>query len=271
MLIAMLIGANNYEINLGFILVFLLAGIGLSAMLQTWANLSRLELQCGSVEPVFCGESAEFTFQLRNNRKGIRAGIQLVYKTDAVALDLNNNQPKKLDYLIKTTQRGSFQPERWTVFTYFPLSMFYAWAYFKSTRPCVVYPAPVANDIPLDQLFYNSQKIAQKTEDHTDFRGHREYNRGDSPRKIDWKALARNRGMLVKEFFNPIDNEIWLEWDDVMAAEKEQKLSILCRAIIELDKQNALYGLRIPGVEIKPRSGNQHKAECLKQLAMFAP
>ena len=58
MVIAMLIGSNNYGVNLGFMLTFLLAGIGLSAMIQTWRNLVHLEIVEANVDPVFCGESA---------------------------------------------------------------------------------------------------------------------------------------------------------------------------------------------------------------------
>ena len=57
-LAAMLIGAINYQLPLGFALTFLLAGLGHSAILHTFRNLARLEIEAGTAAPVFCGDPA---------------------------------------------------------------------------------------------------------------------------------------------------------------------------------------------------------------------
>ena len=269
MLIAMLIGSNNYEINLGFVLTFLLTGTGFAAMVQTWANLSGLEIVPGPSNPVFCGETAEFTLSFRNNRNGSRPGIQVFNGGEPVAFDLDDQNLRQIHYPIQTTTRGKLEPGRWTVFTYFPLGMFYAWAYFHTSQACIVYPQPVPRDSDLSKLFRSRARRRQEPLDSMDFHGHREYQPGDSPRKIDWKALARDRGLLVKEYFELQDDEIWLDWDDVIPQDQEQKLSVLCRAVIELASSQTRYGLRLPGTEIAPDSGARHKAACLTALALF--
>ena len=60
MLLAMLAGAINYTLSLGFALTFLLAGLGLVAMLHAWRNLAGITLEIAKAEPVFAGEDAWF-------------------------------------------------------------------------------------------------------------------------------------------------------------------------------------------------------------------
>ena len=48
----------------------------------------------------------------------------------------------------------------------------------------------------------------------------------------------------------------------------EHKLSRLCAWVVNADKQNVDYGLRLPGLEIKPGRGEAHKKRCLEALAL---
>ncbi len=277
MVFAMLIGSHNYGINLGFILTFLLAGIGVSALLQTWRNLVGLEISPGMVEPVFCGEIANFPILLHNNRVTTRPGVQL--KPDklpikssieqSVATDLPNNQNILVNCPLRPERRGNFAPQRWTVFTYFPVELFYSWAYFHTQQKCMVYPKPIESDIPLNQLFKSNISNGIETEDNIDFFGHRKYVPGDNLNRLDWKALARGRGYLIKKFLKTEGDDIWLNWEDVNSEDKEEILSILCRGIIELSKLNTPFGLSIPGTRIEPGNNDIHRGECLTALALF--
>ena len=269
MVIAMLIGSNNYGVNLGFMLTFLLAGIGLSAMIQTWRNLVHLQLTEGHAEPVFCGEMAVFSVYAHNQRPGNRSAVQLKISSIPVAFDLTGNQRLKVECQIPAAKRGIINPERWTVFSFFPLGMFYAWAYFDSTKKYLVYPKPVDADSTLDTLFHSQIRNGQENDDNIDFHGHRKYQPGDNLKRIDWKALARGRGYLVKNFLKNEDDDIWLEWSDVNADDVELKLSILCRAVLELSKFNTPFGLSLPGTQIEPDSGSKHRQTCLTALAVF--
>jgi hypothetical protein len=54
-LLLMLIGSINYNLSLGYVLVFMLAGNGVVSMLHTWRNLARIALRPGKASPVFAG------------------------------------------------------------------------------------------------------------------------------------------------------------------------------------------------------------------------
>ena len=60
----LLIGSINYALSLGFVLTFLLAGLGLAGMVHTARNLARIAVSTGRAEPVFAGESAQFRIYL---------------------------------------------------------------------------------------------------------------------------------------------------------------------------------------------------------------
>ena len=71
-LMVMLIGAINYQMSLGYGLVFLLAGLGVATILATFRNLAHLRLSPGRCTPVFAGETAHFGVVLTNDRAATR-------------------------------------------------------------------------------------------------------------------------------------------------------------------------------------------------------
>ena len=71
-----------------------------------------------------------------------------------------------------------------------------------------------------------------------DFAGYRPYVTGDSPRHIDWKAVARERGWWTKQFTGGMATEIcWLRWQDVQHyPNSEQALSQLSFWVTQAEK-----------------------------------
>ena len=269
MVIAMLIGANNYGINLAFALTFFLTGLGFSGMLLTWHNLVHLKISPENVDPVYCEEDAAFSVYLQNHRPGNRSGLQLRIGETSGAADLTGNSSKSLICKISSIRRGYLDAGRWTLFTYFPLGMFYAWAYFDTGQACLVYPKPADSSIPLENLFRPQFLDALLTDENADFRGHNLYQPGDNLKRLDWKAFARGRGKLVKDFRKHQQDDFWLRWSDVLASDTEEVLGILCRAVIELEQAGIEFGMEIPTAAIKPGSGPDHKSHCLLTLALF--
>ena len=103
-----------------------------------------------------------------------------------------------------------------------------------------------------------------------DFAGFRTYRPGDSIRKIAWKTYAREQGLLIKKFSGNAINEVILQWDDVLHLNTiEERLSQLCRWIIEAEKKNAVYSLKLPNKTIETGIGLAHQRHCLESLARF--
>jgi uncharacterized protein (DUF58 family) len=86
---------------------------------------------------------------------------------------------------------------------------------------------------------------------------------------VDWKALARERGLLSRQFGGDRADQLWIDWDAWPELEAEARLSRLCRCVLDAVRQQADYGLRLPGQEIRPARGPAHEHRCLAALARF--
>jgi uncharacterized protein (DUF58 family) len=101
-----------------------------------------------------------------------------------------------------------------------------------------------------------------------DFSGVREYRPGDSPRQIDWKSMARGRGLLTKEFTAGFNQSLWFDLAHIPAPDTETRLSMICRAVLEAEQAGLRYGLRLGPVTVDADSGERHQQRCLRALAL---
>jgi uncharacterized protein (DUF58 family) len=268
----MLMGSLNYNNSLAFMLTFLLGGMGLLATFHTYKNIHLLALDPAKAAPVFAGQPARFTVTLENRDGPARFAVSI--KTDAQApmlVDVPANGQTSVELVVPTRQRGHAELGIITVETRFPLGIYHAWSYVRSDVRCLVYPKPAgaaqAGRPSHDARGDVSQQLRHGSED---FSGLRSYHSGDSTRHIDWKALARQRGLLTKQFSLPAGAEIWLDWNDAPGADVEEKLSQLCRWVLDAEEMQNRYGLRLPGTIIPPAVGAAHKHGCLEALALFS-
>ena len=102
-----------------------------------------------------------------------------------------------------------------------------------------------------------------------DFYGFRDYRKGDSPRQVYWKGIAKAQGVLSKQYTAYADRSVWLDWELFPGLAMEQRLSHLCYWVLEFDGRGEEYGLRLPGLVIEPAVGEKHRERVLKELALF--
>jgi uncharacterized protein (DUF58 family) len=270
MLLLLLIGSINYGNNLAFFLTFLLAGLGAIAMLHTWRNLVGLELIPGTNEPVFAGQNASFNIHLVNNRDSERPGIQIrASDPNHEATDLGNNSREPLRLYQEAEERGLLKLERVVVSTNYPLGLLRAWSYVELDASCLVYPKPGARRPPATHSDYDRSSSGDKGVGVDDFVGIRTYRAGDSPKQINWKAVASERGLQTKQFGGDRADRVWLEWDSMPGTPIEDRLSRLCRGVLNACDHEQEFGLRIPGTELAPNHGQTHRHLCLAALAMY--
>jgi uncharacterized protein (DUF58 family) len=133
----------------------------------------------------------------------------------------------------------------------------------------VVYPRPdpFAGAPPAQSLNPSQEGIPVAGEE--EFNMLRAYRAGDAPRQIAWKALAREQGLLTKEFSAMASSELWIDWEEARGADIEARLSILAHWVIQAESFGQAYGLRIPGTIVPPNRGDLHRARCLEALALF--
>lgn len=271
-LIAMLAGSINYNNNLGFLLVFLLGGILLVSMIHTYRNLLGVIVLSVSADPVFAGSDAVFAVFLRSGRHArkrisLSAGKQSHMQTE----DFPAGADKTISVPVPTRQRGTLQPESFTLSTIYPLGIFRAWAVLRPNSECTVYPFPLeASMANRDQDVEKNGRKRSRVSGPYDYQGLKTYQPGDSFRHIAWKALSRGQGILTKDFETPAaQSAVIFDFSKVRASGTEERLSKLCAMILQANGENRKYGLALPGKTISPGSGNAHRHRCLKALALF--
>jgi uncharacterized protein (DUF58 family) len=269
-LICMLIGSINYGLSLGFVLTFLLGGLSVVAMLHTWRNLAYLTISCGKTAPVFAGTDANFGLIVSDLNSRYRYAIGLRHgKAEADFADIPADGQAEIMLPIRSLRRGWLSPGRLTVFTEFPLGMFYAWSYVNLNHRCLVYPAPVAaGQPPVSGADGKSGKAGTEAGDD-DFSGLRAYQHGDSLRRVDWKASAREQGMFSKQFHAASSTSLWLDWELAPAHDTESRISQITRWVLDAHAGGQAYGLRLPGREIPPATGEAQYRKCMEALALF--
>lgn len=268
-LLAILIGAINYQNSLAFALVFLLAGLGAVTMLHTWRNLLGLQVHSGRCQAVFAGETASFQFALDNPTPLPRAALQLQFPAgDARLVDLSTG----IHWLAlqrPATQRGLLPAGRLTVETRYPLGLFRAWAPLHPQQDCLIYPAPAAGGTLPPGTAGASGSSGVQGSGLDDFAGLRSYQPGDSLRHVHWKAAARGQGLFTKQFSGETAEELWLDWNALPGLDNEARLSQLCRWVLDAEQGGHRYGLRLPNQEIPLASGPPQQRRCLEALALF--
>lgn len=270
-LAAMLIGSINYNLSLGYILTFLLASMGLVAILHTFRNLVHLQITPGRVEPVFAGEVAWFELFLENHAAYDRAAIALWHQGKATQCDLAAARGTTVRIAVASRTRGWLAPERVTVDTRFPVGLLRAWSYIRPDMRCLVYPKPDDGLLPLPEPSGGSGEKRVASGGSDDFAGLRAYQASDSPRHIHWKAAARAQDLQTKVFSGRAAAELWLDWNQLPAhLELEAKLSRLTRWVLAANRDSLRYGLRLPGLELPPDEGEAHHFNCLRALALYA-
>ena len=270
LLLVTLIGAVNYGNNPGFLVTFLLAGMAANAIVLTWRNLVRLRVRYLGSTSAFAGDPARFRFRVDNDRDADRPAVQLGWD-DAmpVAADLGAGGAQELQLERPTSRRGLLRPGRLTLSTCYPLGLFRAWCYLDSGAECLVYPRPSRAWTPPPGSHEAGRQTGDRGRGLDDFVGLRGYREGDSPKHVHWRALARGQELLTKEFGGEQSQRLWLEWDEVPGTGDEERLSRLCRTLLDAERGGALYGLSLPGERIAPDRGGPHLERCLRALALF--
>lgn len=273
-LVAMLTGAINYNLALGHALVFLLAGLGLVGMVHAFRNLHGMVITPGRCQPVFSGDHALFPLQFSSDRAMPRLALQLQAGADqpTVTTAVAAQGLAEISVPVTTSRRGWLELPRTRLFTTYPLGLFVAWSYLQPAMRCLVYPRPRAS--PLPPLQSAPRAGEQHGEDgQEDFSGFRARQPADSPRHVAWKASARDGGqrpLLVKLFAGGAQRELQLNWSltpDTMTV--DTRIEIIAGWVMAAEAEGACYGLRLPGREIPPGSGDAHRHRCLEALALY--
>ncbi|MEA3151449.1 MAG: hypothetical protein QOD56_2388 [Gammaproteobacteria bacterium] len=268
LLAAMLIAGLNYNSNLGLAFGFLMTSLALVAMHHCHRNLLGLEVNVFGEADAFAGEAARFEFVLHNAAAVERCDIEIRCSAAAAAThSVTTKGYARAAVDLPVGNRGVVHLDRFEVRTRHPFGWFRAWTYVQSPLTVFVAPAPRGSlALPSAAAAVGNSSVSERRGDE-DFAGLRAYEAGVPLKHMAWKVLARGGDAAVRSYTGLAAQPEWLEWAALEGLDIETRLSQLCRWVLQSELAQNPYGLRIPGAEIAPGRGPQHRSACLRALA----
>ena len=290
-LMVLLVISINYQLNLGYLLTFLLAGCALVGMHVCHGTLRGVDMNLIAPKAVFARATATFGIKFSNNKGTVRhsIGVRVLHDADrsedprAAAETVGNSWSwtdvpahgsSTVQVAFRPARRGLHRVPALTAETRFPLGTFRVWTVWRPACQVLVYPLPEAQPPPLppgEQRFGDTAPAA-RTPGNGEFDGMRSYRRGDPMKRVIWKKAAKaddlNGGLVVRDTQQADRQELWLDFMQTGATDVEHKLSRLCAWVVLADKTGADYGLRLPSLVLAPDSGETHRRVCLEALAL---
>jgi uncharacterized protein (DUF58 family) len=272
-LLVLLVGSINYQLNLGYLLTFLLAGSGVVSMHLSHATLRGLTLNLLQPDPQFAGSNATLSIVLTNERASPRHAVGLAVleaspRDHWAWTDVPAQGTAVVHVAFSPGRRGLHRVPALTAETRFPLGTFRVWTVWRPAAEVLVYPAPEPNAPPLpagEPIAGGAQSV--RVEDTGEFDGVRAYRRGDPLKQVVWKKLAKANELVSREQEQAQRYQLWFDLSQTAGRDIEHRLSRLTAWVLHADDLGAAYGLRVPGRTIAPGSGPAHKRLCLEALA----
>lgn len=277
-LLVLLLASINYQLNLGHLLTFLLAGSAWVGLIQCHANLRGVTLHLLTPAAVHAGQAVTLDIQLSHDRNRTRHGLGLRLSARPgnaqTWTDLPAVGSTRVQLAWPAPVRGLHTLPTLEIQTLFPLGTCRAWALWRPAARVLVYPAPETQPPPLPAGTAKGGNPGAPVQDSAEeFDGLRPYRRGDPLRTVVWKKAAQSfaagRDDLVsRQSAASREQAIWLDMATCGAGGTEANLSRLSAWVLLADRLGLDYGLRLPGREIAPDQGLAHQSRCLEALAL---
>ena len=275
-LLVLLIASINFQLNLGYLLTFLLAGSAVVGMHISHATLRGMGLHLKPPEPQFLGHSSLLEVQLTSTRRSARFGIGVaVHGSGQWAFtDVPAQGSASVQVAFIAPRRGLHPAPLLTAETRFPLGTFRVWALWRPAVQVLIYPTPEHPTPPLPAGEPSAGSTASTSSQGSgDFDGVRAYRRGDPLKLVVWKkaaqAFARGSDNLVSRDAEHLQrSQLWLSPERTGLQAPEARLSRLTAWVLEAERLGLDYGLRLPGEEIAPDHGPAQRQRCLQALAL---
>ena len=269
LLLLILLTAINYQNNMAYAVAFLLATLFVISTLHTYANLAGLTLHALSASPVFPGQRSQFRVRVQRAGKATHYALRLSWPqgSDSV-VSLVDRDSCEVTLYVPVGPRGWFNPGRLLLESRYPLGLLRCWTWLDLDLQALVYPRPLITSAPPGVASERPEGTAVETAGSDDFHGFRSYRQGDALRQVHWKGVARGHPPQSKVYGSYASHSAWLDWEAFADASGEHRLSYLCYWVLALERRGEDYGLRLPGVEIAPASGEAHQSRVLAALAV---
>ncbi len=277
-LLVLLVASINYQLNLGYLLTFLLAGSAVVGMHVCHGTLRGLTMNLVAPDAQFAGASVHIDINLLSNRRTVRHGIGLAIFGSGHWnwTDVPAQGSARVQVTFQPARRGLHPLPALTAETRFPLGTFRVWTVWRPAAQVLIYPTPEPHPPPLPTGEPRAGGASNAQHQSTgEFDGVRAYRRGDPLKLVVWKKIAKADELVSRDAQQVQRLELWLDLahtgiPGADAGVVERRLSRLCAWVLRAEKLGMQYGLHLGSVELSPGNGDAHKKACLQALALAA-
>jgi len=274
-LLVMLLASINYQLSLGYVLTFLLAGAGFVSMHLTHNTLRGVTLHLKPPTSGFAGEPMTLEILFTSPTR-TQHGLGLSFE-DApdrghdVFVDVPAGGQAVAHLAFVPPWRGLHALPTLHVETRYPLGLFRAWTVWRPAAQALAWPRPEVPSPPWPASPDVAGEAApQQRSTSGEFDGVRSYRRGDPLKRIVWKKVAKGGDLVSRDHVSAAQQELWLDWQQAQLSGTEPKLSRLAAWVVAADAAGLPHGLRLPGLELAPGQGPSHRRASLDALAAWS-
>ncbi|WP_429123954.1 DUF58 domain-containing protein [Aeromonas allosaccharophila] len=267
-LLAIYLLGTNYQNNLVLLVAYCLGSLFMAAMWLTHRNLLGLELLGG---PPVLGEAG--------SQLPIRILVQSPRPVLALRFSLNEGTlwlaqadavPRTLILPVSGARRGPLPLGRLRVESRYPLGLFCCWSLLDLQLEGWLAPKPefgvLRGELSGENKGHHGQPAPSPFGDFDTLRTHQA---GESQSRIAWKQLAQGRGLLTKQFHEPLQDDTHLTLQRVAGGDLGQRLAVLAWWCTDYGKRGIPFTLTLTNQTLGPDSGTAFVQRCLLAMAQF--
>jgi uncharacterized protein (DUF58 family) len=192
------------------------------------------------------------------------------------ALRIGAGETLRRAYSFRPSRRGHINFEEFQIFTRFPFGLFSKSLRLSANQGALVYPAlePAPSLRNFGSPRDSGERLSAPAGSGADAIGLRGYTRGDSLRRIHWRASMRRRSLLVREVESEheVEVEVRLRTHGVQPGEQfERSVGWAASEIAALLDAGSRVMLRTDDDLIDAGSGARQRARLLAYLALVEP
>ena len=177
---------------------------------------------------------------------------------------------RNVDVSWMPSRRGRAHIPRLRIQSRFPYKMLRAWKYFEKAEEVLVFPQRKGQQNFRSLLGSQAQKeLENKPENEGLFRDYREFQRTDSPSRIDWKRSLKHQKHLIKNYESAGERKILIDWEMTPATLSfEDRLSQMALWVDLCHGKKEIYSVKLGAFQTEFASTLLHYKVCLEKLAL---
>lgn len=262
---------SNYQNNLMLLLCYFLLALFLVCLFACYINVRGLKVKSDKPMTGFAGQKIYQSIYLQRQLAPL-GKFHIRYWQQPECLSQEYTQDNHFQPGIKFDTRGAYHLPRVTLCNFYPLGLFRCWSHLAFVQQAVIYPQATPSVLPVNhtQSHQNDSGTHSGHNNDTDeYYSLEKHQPGQPLYHVDWKQMAKGRGMLTKHFVSNQKGALWLSLSPALGSNLEIQLQKLCFLVLELSQQNQEFGLDLGHSKLELGSGQQHREQCLKALAIY--